>query len=96
VETDFFSSGTLQLYSGVLLVTGDFWLTETGLIRGGGPEAMSGANMRLFPADATSAFIDGTIEPDFEGGPAWLDIQGRPTLTETTTIRVDLPGAALM
>lgn len=92
VEMPLTCSGTLTLYDGVLPVSDDFLLTENGLIRGGGLTAACGSNVRLKLSHAPSAIIAGAIEPEHEGSPAWLDIEGSVTLTETTVVRVELEG----
>ena len=92
VEIPLTCSGTMQLCDGVLVVTGAFSLTEEVVIQGGGREPASGSNTRLNVANAPSAVLAGTIEPDHEGASAWLDILGVPTLSETAVVRVDMEG----
>jgi len=92
IEANFHCSGLLELYYGVTRFTHDFWLMEDGVFRGGGPDAISGNNVRLRVIDATSAIIDGTVDLDFEGAPSWLDIHGSPTFSESASVLIDMPG----
>jgi len=92
IEANFQCSGLLELYYGVTRFTHDFWLMEDGVFRGGGPDPISGNNVRLRVIDSPSAIIDGTIDLDFDGAASWLDIHGSPTINESATILIDMPG----
>ncbi|RKZ13522.1 hypothetical protein DRQ53_12720 [bacterium] len=89
VESSLNCSGTLDLREDALTVQGDFKLSETGIITGGGTADLV-MNRRLILVDATSAVIGGTIRPDLDGQPARMDIQGLVELESTCSIELDV------
>lgn len=95
VGTGFEVSGVLDLKEGLLIPHGDFLLQESGVITGGGRNSSSpGFNTRLNFLNATSTVLQGTLEPGLGEEYALFEIQGRPTMTESFTIKLDviLPG----
>ena len=89
VETSFTCSGTLDLREGTLTVQGDFSLSESGVITGGGTADLT-MNRRLIVIGAPPAVIRGTIRPDLDGQPARLEIQGSVDLESTCRIELDV------
>jgi len=93
VDTKFTCSGHMDLREGLFIANGDFLLWDTGVITGGGV-GNPGENIRLNLINAASTDLRGTLAPGLDDGYALFEIQGRPTMTETFTIELDviIPG----
>ena len=94
VAADFICDGQMLLEEGVLTITGNFDLKETGKITGGSNNPQSEIYYRRlqFP-NAPSAVLAGTIDLDADGELAYMSILGSPTIMSTFTVFIDIDNA---